>query len=101
MSNKKYFFGWTNIKWIIRELVKIGSSEQSYFSKKRMESGIAFLVYQWGSIYYLVNKIDSLVSGDFLLWAGIELTICGYIITQIEKSKNTQTNLNDNDTSNN
>jgi len=89
VKEKKWFLGWTNIKWIIKEFIKIGSSDQSYFSKKRIESGIAFFVYQWGSIYYLMNKIDSMVSGDFLLWAGIELAICGYIIGQIERSKNT------------
>lgn len=86
-ENKKWFLGWTNIKWFIKELIKVGSSEPSYFSKKRIESGIAFFIYQWGSIYYLVKKIDTVVSGDFLIWAGIELAICGYMIGQIEKAK--------------
>jgi hypothetical protein len=45
---KKWFFGWFNIKFLIKELVKLYSNEPSYFSKKRVESGIAFIVGQWG-----------------------------------------------------
>ena len=36
---KRYFLGWENIKWIIRELGKMYSSTISFFSKKRIESG--------------------------------------------------------------
>lgn len=41
---KKWFFGWTNLKWLIKELVNLYSNSSSFFSKKRIESGIAFLV---------------------------------------------------------
>jgi hypothetical protein len=47
---KTYFFGWTNIKWFISEIGKMYSSKDSYFSKKRIESGIAFAISQWGMI---------------------------------------------------
>ena len=50
---KKYFFGWKNIKWIVRELRDLYSDKSTYFSKKRVESGVAFLVGQFGMVYWL------------------------------------------------
>jgi hypothetical protein len=87
---KKYFCGWTNIKWLIKELINLYSNEDSYFSKKRIESGIAFLVGQWGMIYYIYNNINKLTSSDIALWAGIEFALAGYIINQIQKEKKSE-----------
>ena len=84
---KKLFFGWTNIKWLIKELVNLYSNSSSFFSKKRIESGIAFLVGQWGMIYFLVKNIDKLSTSDITLWAGLEFAIAGYIVSQIQKEK--------------
>ena len=86
---KKWFFGWFNIKFLIKELVKLYSNEPSYFSKKRVESGIAFIVGQWGMIYFLVKNIDKLTTSDIALWAGVEFAIAGYIVNQIQKEKKT------------
>jgi hypothetical protein len=86
MKNK-WFFGWSNIKFLIKELIKLYSNEPSYFSKKRVESGIAFIVGQWGMIYFLVKNIDKLTTSDIALWAGVEFAIAGYIINQIQKEK--------------
>jgi len=87
---KKWFFGWSNIKFLVKELIKLYSNEPSYFSKKRVESGIAFLVGQWGMIYFLVKNIDKLTTSDIALWAGVEFAIAGYIISQIQKEKKTE-----------
>jgi len=87
---KKWFFGWSNIKFLVKELIKLYSNEPSYFSKKRIESGIAFLVGQWGMIYFLVKNIDKLTTSDIALWAGVEFAIAGYIISQIQKEKKTE-----------
>ena len=57
---KKYFFGWKNIKWIVRELRDLYSDKSTYFSKKRVESGVAFLVGQFGMVYWLSQNIDTL-----------------------------------------
>jgi hypothetical protein len=89
---KKWFFGWFNIKFLIKELVKLYSNEPSYFSKKRVESGIAFIVGQWGMIYFLTQNIDKLTTSDIALWAGIEFAIAGYIINQIQKEKKVEDN---------
>ena len=88
MKNK-WFFGWTNIKFLIKELIKLYSNEPSYFSKKRVESGIAFIVGQFGMIYFLVINIGKLTASDIVLWAGIEFAIAGYIVNQIQKEKKT------------
>ena len=89
---KKWFFGWFNIKFLIKELIKLYSNEPSYFSKKRVESGIAFIVGQWGMIYFLTQNIDKLTTSDIALWAGVEFAIAGYIINQIQKEKKVEDN---------
>lgn len=81
------FFGWNKFKWLIRELVKIYSPEPSYFSKKRFESSIAFVIAQWGMVLYLLNNYTSLSMSDFLLWASAEFVIAGYYVTQIQREK--------------
>ncbi len=86
-TGKKLFFGWGNIKWGIKELIKIYSAKDSYFSKKRIESGAAFLIAQWGMIFFLLEKHSTLTMGEFLLWAAAEFAVSGYIINKIQKEK--------------
>ena len=87
VSKKKYFFGWSNIKWGIKELIEIYSTEKSFFSKKRVESGLAFIIAQWGMIFFLLEKHSTLTMGEFLLWAAAEFAVSGYIINKIQKEK--------------
>ena len=91
---KTYFFGWTNLKWFISEIGKMYSAKDSYFSKKRIESGIAFAISQWGMIEFLIKKIDTMTSSDMLIWAGIEFAVAGYMVNQIEKEKKSNNSLN-------
>ena len=84
---KKYFFGWTNIKFVIKELVKIYSNEDSFFSKKRIESGIGFIIAEWGMIFFLLKKMDEMDIMTFGGWAAIQFFVAGYIINQIQKEK--------------
>jgi hypothetical protein len=95
MSNK-YFLGWINIKWFIKELVKLASNEDSFFSKKRMESGIAFWVLIWGCIFWLIKKYTIMTTSDFLIWSCILASIAGYSVYLIEKSKQQNKNNNNN-----
>jgi hypothetical protein len=81
------FFGWENIKWFIREIREMYSSTNSYFSKKRIESGVAFAVAQWGMIFFLLEKHTVMTSSDLAIWAGIEFAVSGYIVNQIQKEK--------------
>jgi hypothetical protein len=84
---KNHFFGWENAKWLVRELRNMYSGHKSFFSKKRIESGIAFSVAQWGMIFFLLKKYDTLTMGEFILWAAAEFAVSGYIINQIQKEK--------------
>lgn len=84
---KRYFFGWENCKWFIKELVKIGSSDTSFFSKKRVESGIAFIVTIWGCIFWLIMKYDVMDTTDFLIWSSVPVAIAGYTVAMIEKAR--------------
>lgn len=88
---KKLFFGWENIKWFFREIMNIYSSKPSFFSKKRLESGVAFIIAQWGMIFFLMQKYPTLTMGEFLLWAAAEFAVSGYIINKIQKEKESQT----------
>ncbi len=87
MGDKRYFFGWGNIKWFFREILNIYSTKKSYFSKKRIESGIGFIIAEWGMIYFLLAKISGMNIMDFVLWATVQFFAAGYIIRQIQKEK--------------
>jgi len=90
------FLGWTNIKWFIKQIGNLYSNnEPSYFSKKRIESGAAFIIAQWGMIYFLLEKHSTLGMSDFALWAGIEFAVSGYIIHQIQSEKSRREKSND------
>ena len=84
---KNHFFGWENAKWLVRELRNMYSGHKSFFSKKRIESGVAFGIAQWGMIFFLLKKYDTLPMGEFILWAAAEFAVSGYIINQIQKEK--------------
>ena len=93
MENKKskWFFGWTNVKWIFTEFMNIYSTKKSFFSKKRVESGIAFIIAQWGMIFFLLEKHSKLSMGEFLLWAAAEFAVAGWMINKIQKEKSDNT----------
>lgn len=96
ITKKNWFFGWENIKWFIREIGNMYSSNSSYFSKKRIESGVAFIVAQWGMIFFLLEKHTVMTSSDLAIWAGIEFAVSGYIINQIQKEKNASSDESEN-----
>jgi hypothetical protein len=87
VKNTKYLLGWTNIKWFLREMVLIYSSKSSFFSKKRMESGIGFVIAEWGMIFFLLKKYDVMSTADFGIWASIQFVVAGYMVNQIQKEK--------------
>ena len=87
MKNKKYFFGWENLKWFLKEILNMYSPTKSYFSKKRLESGFAFIIGQWGMIFFLLKKYDTLSMTDFVMWVAVEMAIAGYMVHQIQKEK--------------
>lgn len=90
-TSKNLFFGWQNIKWFFKEIMNIYSAKSSYFSKKRIESGVAFIIAQWGMVFFLLEKHSTLSMGEFLLWAAAEFAVSGYIINKIQNEKKTTT----------
>lgn len=91
IQKNKYFFGWENWKWLIKELVHIYTSKSSFFSKKRIESSIAFIIGQVGMLWFLYEHIPQLTISDIVLWSGVEFAMAGYIVNQIQKEKKTET----------
>jgi hypothetical protein len=87
MKKDNFFFGWENIKWFIREIGKMYNGNKSHFSKKRVESGVAFLIGQIGMLFFLYQKHEVLTMSDFIMWATLEFAISGYIVNQIQKEK--------------
>lgn len=91
IQKTKYFFGWENWKWLIKELVHIYTNKSSFFSKKRIESSIAFIIGQVGMLWFLYEHIPQLTISDIILWSGVEFAMAGYIVNQIQKEKKTET----------
>ena len=79
------------IKWFFTEILNIYSTKKSFFSKKRIESGVAFLIAQWGMIFFLLEKHIDLSMGEFLLWATAEFAVAGWMIHKIQKEKSDDT----------
>ena len=75
------------LKWFFGEIMKLYSPQKSYFSKKRIESGIAFIIAQWGMIYYMYSNYSKLSMQDVVLWAGVEFAMAGWMIHKIQKEK--------------
>jgi hypothetical protein len=86
-EKKEPLFGSRNWRWLVKELVHIYSGKSSFFSKKRIESSIAFIIGQIGMIWFLSVNIDGLSVSDIAVWSGIEFAISGYILNQIQKEK--------------
>lgn len=83
-----FIIGRARFVWLIKELVKMyAANERSFFSKKRIESGVAYVILQHGMIFWLANKYSVMTTTEFIEWAIIEATISGWMITQIQKEK--------------
>jgi hypothetical protein len=91
VNKKWYSLAFDKVKWFFSELIAMYSGKSSYFSKKRIESGVAFIIAQWGMIFFLLEKHSSLSMGEFLLWAAAEFAVSGYIINKIQQEKKNET----------
>lgn len=79
-----------NWKWLKDEILKIYSSQESFFSKKRVESGVAFLFAQIGMMSFLFGNLDTMSVGDIIAWSAVEFGVAGYTVAQIQWEKKTQ-----------
>lgn len=71
----------------LTELIKIYSSESSFFSKKRIESGIAFAAGQIGMMTFIIFNYNTMSVSDVVLWSTLQFTLAGYVVHQIQKQK--------------
>lgn len=83
---------YNNVKWFLKEIMNLWSSKPSYFSKKRVESSIAFIIAQIGMIWYLCLHIYKMDIYTLIMWAGVEFLIAGYTINQIQREKRQKIN---------
>jgi len=76
-----------NLRWFVKEMVKLYSGEPSYFSKKRVDSGIAYAFAFWMTVFYLKNRISDMDIWSFGYVLTAWLFIAGYNISQIQSEK--------------
>ena len=77
--------GRNKFTWFIKELSKMYyAKETSIFGKKRLESGVAYVIFQCGMIFWLTKCVTAT---DFGAWAIIEAGVSGWTVTQIQKEK--------------
>jgi len=82
------FVGRKQFTWLVKELIKMYSANaKSYFSKKRIESGIAFIIAEHGAIFWLAKKYADMNTTDFGIWITIQLAIAGWYVSQIQGEK--------------
>jgi len=93
-TDNKYFFSWTNLKWLIVEFIKMFSDRSSFFSYKRFQIGFAFFIFIQGAVYTLYNFVNSAES--FVVWCVPVLLVCGYTLDKIQKEKTELLNKEDN-----
>lgn len=84
---KKMFFGWTNFKWVCKELLAMYSNEKSYFSKKRFESSTAFIAAMAIVITHVYHDRATITNSEIIADATLLFFIAGYTVNQIQKEK--------------
>ncbi len=84
---KKMFFGWSNIKWLIKEFMAMYSNKESYFSKKRFESSIAFLTAMTLIVEHVYYTRDKISNSEVLADVTLLFIIAGYTVNQIQTEK--------------
>ncbi len=76
-----------NLKWFGSEIMNLYSSKASFFSKKRIESGLAFLLAQIFMIIYFFYHYQKMDIGALFTFVGIEFGVAGWNIYQIQREK--------------
>lgn len=92
-NDKKWLFGTTNIRWGIKQLILMYSNQPSFFSKKRIESGIAYTTAIGMDISFVIKRWSTLDTYDFLSHIVILLFVAGYAVNQIQREKRDGTSI--------
>lgn len=95
----KTFIGWTNIKRLVKEFLKMYSNQESFFSKKRFHEGVAFYTAVSMDVVYVAKNLEKLTSSEALFHVIALFGIAGYHLNETQKEKLTEqktTTQNDN-----
>jgi hypothetical protein len=87
-QNKRYFFGWTNIKWFIKEILFTFSNKPSFFSSKRIERGILFCTALTSYMIWFFYHYKVLSPTDMVIVTGPIFFYAGYSMNTTQKEKN-------------
>lgn len=87
LFTKKYFFGWGNFKWLVREVSYMYSNKKSFFSKKRIESSSAFIAALSIIVGHIIYTRNTITNSEVLADATLLFAIAGYTVNQIQKEK--------------
>lgn len=68
------------------------ADQKSYFGKKRIESGVAFIISQHGMLFWLAKKYDAMSTTDFIMWATLEFAVAGWMVQKIQTEKKENAN---------
>lgn len=86
-EKKKYFFGWENIKWVIREFAKTWSEEASYFSSKKIERSLLFCSGLYMLLRWYDTHIHDLEYAEAIAVVVTTFGYAGFTMIQTERSK--------------
>src|ERR1035437_7679268 len=95
----KTFIGYTNIKFVIKELIKMYSNQPSFFDRKKINEGIAFYAAISMDLCYVYSHRHTLSSSEALFHVGTLLAISGYHLNETQKEKKTNGSISSSDSS--
>lgn len=87
MKIPKTFVGWTNIKWLVKELIATCSDKPSYFSKKRIQAWVLFDTAVGCMIWWFCEHHKAMTYGEIIAFASVLLAAAGYQVSTIQKEK--------------
>lgn len=85
---------WKTIKWFSMELIKVGSNEKSFFSKKRIMEMIAFTSGETTLLSFFFYNISRLSTMDAIAIATVFFAVAGYTLKKTEEAKKAYINDN-------
>jgi hypothetical protein len=83
------------ILWLPKEVIAIYSNGDSFFSKKRIESSMAFFFSLGASACYVWIRRNTITTPEFMWIISVWLFIAGYTVSQIQKEKGNGTGKTD------
>ena len=87
MKNKRYFFGWNNIKYVVTEFGKTWTEEGSIFSSKKIERSMLFCSGLYMMLRWYSTHVEKLEYEQIIAITGTMFGYAGFTMIQTERSK--------------